>query len=92
MGEMVAHGAEREDTAYRNGTRVSARDHSRLSGVQYGRILVAATVETDFSGLCPDSLMQSSIYPTGRWWLPSGFVFVLMVIAFLDRINIGFAA
>jgi hypothetical protein len=56
MGEMVAHGAGREDTAYRNGTRVSARDHSRLSGVQYGRILVAATVETDFSGLCPDSL------------------------------------
>jgi len=50
MGEMVAHGAGREDTAYRNGTRVSARDHSRLSGDQYGRILVAATVETEGRG------------------------------------------
>jgi hypothetical protein len=34
--------------------KIPARDHSRLSRVQYGRILVAATVESDFSGLCPD--------------------------------------
>jgi len=65
MGEMVADavlGAKIPPTEM----GASARDHSRLSGVQYGRILVAATVETDFSGLCPDHEQHGSNQRTRR--------------------------